>query len=78
MHLNERTHRALVSALFVAGYYWDTSVFEPRLKAYGPAVRTEGTVFVSVVQKKGGRSPLFYGRRFLKAVAKVQTVATKC
>lgn len=59
MHLNERTHRALVSALFVAGYYRHTSVFEPRLKAYGPAVRTEGTVFVRVVQKKGAEAPFF-------------------
>jgi hypothetical protein len=53
MHLNEQAHRALVSALFITGYYRHTFTFAPRLKVYGPAVRTEGTVFVSVVQKKG-------------------------
>ena len=57
MHVNERAHIALFSALFITGHYRHTFNSAPRLKAHGSAVRTEGTVLVKVVQKKGADAP---------------------
>ena len=57
MHVNERAHRALFSALFIAGHYRHSFNSAPRLKAQDPPVRTEGTVFMEVVQKRGQTPP---------------------
>ena len=57
MHVNERAHRTLFLTLFIAGHYRHSFNSASRLKAQGPAVRTEGTVLVKVAQKKGADAP---------------------
>ena len=47
----------LVSVLLITVYFRHTLTFAPRLKAYGPAVGTEGKVLVKVEQKKGAQAP---------------------